>query len=88
MLVTIFPAGIGSEPITVEATLMLAQHENGTPFCVAGLYGPEGVIKCAHAQDESFNKVLRQLGINRMIICDPMPLPGVSQGAVLLSSPS
>ena len=56
---------IGGEPLQIEASQLLVLNEAGTPVMVAGLFGPEGAIRAAHAGDEDFNQVLRAFGHGR-----------------------
>ena len=88
MLVEILPRGIGGgEPLVLEATLVIVRWPDGTPMCVAGAYGPDGVVRASHCKDKDFNETLRKLGIDRTVICDELVLPPPPTGARLIRGP-
>jgi len=87
MRLLILPKGMLGPPIEMEATLVLVQHDDGTPIMVSGEYGPEGAIRSSHALDDDFNKTLRELGITQLSVCDRLVLPGPPPGAKILMGP-
>ncbi len=87
MRVTILPNGIGSKPVVLEATLVVCEHDNGTPFMVAGNYGPEGAERASHALDDDFNDTLRKMGVNKTVITDKLQLPPPPPGARIIRGP-
>ncbi len=85
MRLKILPGGVmGSDPVIMDATLVLVEMEDGTPVMVCGEYGPDGAVRASHAGDDDFNKTLNSLGINRTVICDTIVLPPPPPGARLL----
>ena len=88
MRVTLIPKNMQGSPITMEVSLILATFDNGTPFVVAGDYGPDGSVKASHAGCEDFNKTINDLGINRTVFCDTIQLPQPAPGAKLLYAPN
>jgi len=86
--VTIVPRiGGGEPPLVLEVGLVICQHSDGTPFMVAGDYGPEGTHRASHALDRDFNQTLRKLGIDRTVFCDELLLPPPPPGAKLIRKP-
>jgi hypothetical protein len=89
MLVEILPNGIGSEPILLEASLVVVRMDDGTPVMVSGEFGPEGVIRSSHALDRDFQTTIRQLGVDRAKISEvkELVLPKPAPGAKLIAGP-
>lgn len=88
MRLEILIRGITGEPLVVDAALFIARHDDGTPVCVGGEYGPGDTIRCSHALDKDFNQTLRKLGIDRTVICEELVLPPPPPGAKLIRGPS
>jgi len=88
MILKILPKGImGAQPIVMEASLVLVELDDGTPVMISGEYGPEGAVKSSHAGETDFNKTLRDLGIDRVVICDSVVLPPPPPGARIIAGP-
>ena len=87
MRVYLLPKGIGGAPLVLEATLVICEHGNGTPFMAAGNFGPEGAERASHALDADFNDTLRKLGIDKTVICDKLQLPQPPPGAKIIRGP-
>lgn len=88
MRVELLPRGVGhGEPIVLDATLVLVTHDDGKPIIVAGVYGPDGVVRAAHTLDKDFEQVMHALGLSRPVICDQLVLPPPPPGAVLIRKP-
>jgi hypothetical protein len=63
------------QPLVKEASVVLVEDDNGTVISVAVELGkgPDGrSLGCcvAHADDPDFNRILQQLGINSLTICE------------------
>ena len=84
MILEILPNGVGSEPIVIDATLVVARHNDGTPVMVAGSYGPQNTIRASHANDADFNSTLQKLGFRQGTICDVLELPQAPTGGARL----
>jgi hypothetical protein len=52
---------IGGKCIKLEVSQLLVRDRNGTPVCVAGRYGDDGMI-VASATDPDFQQALRAFG--------------------------
>lgn len=92
MFVEIIPeGGIGraAAPIRLRASQIVIRDDLGNPLCVAALFGPDGAIAVAKADDEgeNFHRVLKNLGIQDTVLVDTLRLPTPPPGAVLLSDP-
>jgi hypothetical protein len=87
MILKILPNGPGSQPLIIDASLVLACLDNGTPVMAAGDYGPGGTLKASHAGDKDFNKTLRDLGLDKTVICDTLVLPPPPPGARVIAGP-
>lgn len=57
------------EPIIADVSVVIVEDDNGVPVAVACEVGP-GAICTAHARDEEFNRILKTLGIDRLVITD------------------
>jgi len=55
--------------VASDIHVLLLEDENGTPLFVACEYEPGAHVLCT-AQDPDFNRVLRNLGIDKITICD------------------
>ena len=93
----------GGEPLVLDATLVVVRLDDKTPVlvvgdkslamrkgevvAVAGDYGPDGVVRASHALDDDFNSALREMGIDRAVICDRLLLPQPPTNATLLREP-
>ena len=90
MRITFVPEeGIGrAAPVTVKASLVLVEHDNGTVVAVAAPYGVEDGVAFSHAEDPDFNDTLVKLGVDRMTVCDRLVLPPAPPGARLISRPT
>jgi hypothetical protein len=88
MRLEILLRGITGEPLVLDATMFIVRHDDSTPVCVGGEYGPERTIRCSHALDKDFNATLRALGVQQMVICDELVLPAPPPGAKLVRAPS
>lgn len=62
----------GRQPVVIDdATVMIVEDSKGDPVSVAceyGIPGNSGSFCVSHVQDPNFNTVLRNLGINRVVI--------------------
>jgi hypothetical protein len=83
----ILPKGIMSQPIELDATLVLVSADDGTPLMVSGEYGPQGTVKSSHALDSDFHKSLKDLGINTLTVADRLVLPQPPPGAKIIAGP-
>lgn len=52
----------------IEATRLVVEDHLGNPIVVALEYAP-GQIVASHAGDKDFNNLLRNLGINKVVVC-------------------
>lgn len=57
-------------PLVKEAAVVIIEDGGGTPLAVASEYGG-GYFIC-HCNDPEFNQALRVLGINRLVIAEPL----------------
>jgi hypothetical protein len=57
--------------IANDIRVLLLEDDAGTPLCVACEYDRGAHVICT-AQDDDFNKVLQNLGINKLTICDDL----------------
>lgn len=89
MIVEIIPKGglTHVQPLRLEAAQVVIRQDNGTPICVAALFGMEGAIAVSKADDSDFNTFLRNMGLGSPVSVDTIQLPPVPQGAVLLADP-
>jgi hypothetical protein len=80
---------IGRQPIRLDASQVLVRNNAGTPIAIAGEYGPEGVIKTAHAQDDDFNQVLAAFGCNGRVVVKTLQLDhlGIPRGLRPVAGP-
>jgi hypothetical protein len=71
MIVKILRAG-GKDPLVIaDATMMIVETSGGNPVSVAceyGIPGPDGSFCVSHVNDPTFNTVLRNLGIDKVVI--------------------
>lgn len=65
MRIKIFPR-LGEPPIELEASLIVVEGEHGQPVAVAQDCG-QGRIEYSDARDPEHNRVLRQLGIDKLV---------------------
>jgi hypothetical protein len=61
---------IGKPPQVIEASQVVIRMPNGTPVCVAALYGSDQTILVSHCKDNSFVNDLNKLGINETVIVE------------------
>ena len=87
MLIKILPDGVGSKPIVMRASLIIAEFDTGEPVMIAGHYGPGDTIKASHYWDSDFAPVLSELGYESIPQCDKLVLPPAPVGARLISTP-
>jgi hypothetical protein len=66
---------------------VVVRQNNTTPIMVAAEVGDGRSQEVAHCKDKNFNHVLRQLGINQMVICDTLTLAKPPPGARLVAGP-
>jgi len=59
---------IGQPPLRVEASQVVIRMPNGTPVCVAALFGTSESVLVSHCEDQNFNANLQKLGINETVI--------------------
>jgi hypothetical protein len=81
---------IGQPPIRLDASQVVVYLDNGTPISVVALYGDNQTVKMAQVAptgEHEFNKVLRDLRINRTVICDRVSCTPPPEGAKLLAGP-
>lgn len=71
-------------PLRVQASLVVAQLDDGTPVLVAGDHGPAGGLRASNATDPDFQATLHELGINKTVLCDVLQMPGPPPGARLV----
>ena len=85
MILEIIPkGGIGAGgPVVMEVSQVLIKQVDGTPIGVAAEYGPEGAYAVAHAGDTDFNRILKALGIDQLVITDTLYADG-TPGSVRL----
>ena len=73
MLIKILRKG-GREPLVInDATLMIVEDGCGNPVslaCEYGLPGHLGTFTVSHCKDPEFNEILRQLGIDKVVIVE------------------
>ncbi len=75
----------GEAPVVIEAAMVLVEDHLGTPISVAHEQGraPSSAYVVAHAHDKNFNAILRQLGLDKTVVCDDLVLPPPPSGATL-----
>lgn len=56
-------------PIIAEVSVVVVEGDDGTPVMVACDVGNGGIC-ASSAKDEDFNRVLRTLGIDKLVITD------------------
>lgn len=67
---------LGKPPLRMKVSQVVIYRDDGTPVSLASLYGPEGAIFVEHAGNaEAFNKALRSLRIDKLVIVDHLNLP-------------
>jgi hypothetical protein len=87
MFIEILPK-VGGTPVRLEASQVLLLLDNGSPVMVAGEYGAEGFVKCAHAMDADFQQVLRALGYkNHQVVVDILETTPPPRGARVVAGP-
>lgn len=57
------------QPIIAEVSVVVIEDDNGVPIAVACDVGP-GAVCTAHARDEEFNRILKTLNIDKLVITD------------------
>lgn len=60
----------GKPAQTLEASQVVIRMPNGTPVCVAALYGSDETILVSHCKDGSFTQDLNKLGINEAVVVE------------------
>jgi hypothetical protein len=67
--------GVGDKnPVVKRATIVRIENEQGSPICIAVDQGSAGQV-VSHAADEDFNTILRNLGFDKLVLCEDMPQP-------------
>jgi hypothetical protein len=56
------------QPTVSEVTRLLVEDIEGNPILIALEYAP-GMILAAHAGDAEFNNLLKNLGIDKVVVC-------------------
>jgi hypothetical protein len=80
--------GVGrSAPLRLEANQLIVRNEQGTPICVAAVFGIDRAIAVSKAGDHDFTQMLRQLGVHDTVIVDKLVLPKPPPGATLIAGP-
>ena len=71
------------QPLIKEASVVLIEDNNGTVVGVAVSLPDNMGCVVAHADDPDFNRVLRELGIDRLTICADLDQTPVEKLALL-----
>jgi hypothetical protein len=87
--VTVVPAGgLGrAAPVEIDASQVFVSDDRGTVLAVSAEWGPDAAVLHSHAGLPDFNKVLAQLGVGLLTVCDRVQLPPPPQGARLVAGP-
>lgn len=89
MIVELIVKGVGSsEPLVLDVQQVLLRQQNGTPFMVAAVHGPNNAIAASMTGRDDFNQTLANLGIHETVIVDRLILPPPPPGARLVAGPS
>lgn len=80
---------MGGQALRMRAAQVIIRTDDGTPLAVASVYGPEGghLVETASPdprQQERFQRALRTLGVNQLVIVDEVQDLPVPAGAKLL----
>ena len=91
MLTITILRGFGQKPIVVQGSTIIVEDENGTPVALVdqNQLNPEvSAITVGSAADDRFNDMLSSLGIDKVVVNEPIELPlQQPEGAQLLMSP-
>jgi len=87
MIVELIPEGNLGQAVVMAAAQIVVRDNNGTPICVAAVYGSDNTFKVSKAGDPDFNRTLRELGVHMTVVCHSLKLPGPQQGARLIAGP-
>jgi hypothetical protein len=71
---------IGREVVVAQGRMVVVEDEFGNPLVVVLQTSPRmtTILSC---RDADFNTMLRQLGLDRIVVDSPLQLPGPPQGA-------
>lgn len=78
--------GLQPQP-SVQGNVVILEDGHGNPFFVAYELAA-GKIECVSVQDKNFVKTLRQLGIDKLVVCDKLCLPQPPNGAKAIIVPA
>lgn len=70
----------GEEPTVARGNLVIVEDELGNPLVVA-VRTSDRMTLVASSSDPDFNTLLRRLGINRVVINEPMAVAPPPEGA-------
>ncbi len=69
--------GIGDVTV-LPATRVLITLDDGTPVSVASVWIGSGDVTCSHAGQPDFQRVLRNLGVDRTTVVEELkPIPAI-----------
>ena len=80
---------IGEQPLVIEAQQVVAYDRLDNPILIGSTYCRDQFF-VSHAGEDTFNATLRALGIDRVVICEPMRQQDSAPpaGAVLIGGPN
>lgn len=88
MLTTTAIQGLGREIQTIRGDLIVVKDHYGNPVVVVQELQP-GILTVVTADDDDFNRVLRALGLDKVVICDRLESQyEPPEGARLLAGPN
>lgn len=63
---------IGRPPIRLEASQVVIRMPDGTPICLAALFGGPNSVLVSHCDDANFNQNLKKLGLTDTVVTEKL----------------